>query len=142
MYKISRFQFRFLASLASAGEVLPLLLLPGREDHPDGGDPGQLVMHLLLQGVALQVEVLQGGQEAQRLHLNVGDEVLAGDDLDEGGDLCQDGRHLDEGVAGDVHSLQGGAVGQLVREAGHAVVGHVQVCGESSGEICWVCFSS
>ena len=134
MYKISRFQFRFLASLASAGEVLPLLLLPGREDHPDGGDPGQLVMHLLLQGVALQVEVLQGGQEAQRLHLDVGDEVLAGDDLDEGGDLCQDGRHLDEGVAGDVHSLQGGAVGQLVREAGHAVVGHVQVCGESSGE--------
>ena len=112
--------------MGSTGEVLPLLLLPGTEDDPDGGDLAELVVHVLLQGVALDVHVLQVGQELEGLDLNVGDEVLAGDNLDEGGDLGEDGGHLDEGVGGEVDGLESCAVRQLVRQARDAVVGHIQ----------------
>ena len=103
--------------VGSTGEILPLLLLPGTEDDPDGGDLGELVVHLLLQRVPLNVHVLKVGQELQGFHLNVGDEVLAGDNLDEGGDLSEDGGHLDEGVGGEVDRLEGRAVRQLVGQA-------------------------
>ena len=112
--------------VGSTGEILPLLLLPGTEDDPDGGDLGELVVHLLLQRVPLNVHVLKVGQELQGFHLNVGDEVLAGDDLDEGGDLSEDGGHLDEGVGGEVDRLEGRAVRQLVGQARDPVVGHIQ----------------
>ena len=101
----------------STREIFPFLLLPGTEDDPDGGDLGELVVHILLQRVPLHVHVLQVGQELQGLHLDVGDEVLAGNDLDERGDLSKDGGHLDEGVGGEVDGLEGGAVGELVGQA-------------------------
>ena len=110
----------------STGEILPLLLLPGTEDHPDRGDLRELVVHVLLQGVPLDVHVLQVGQELEGFHLDVGNEVLAGDDLDERGDLGEDGGHLDEGVGGEVNGLEGRAVRELVGQARDAVVGHIQ----------------
>ena len=110
----------------STREIFPFLLLPGTEDDPDGGDLGELVVHVLLQGVPLNVHMLQVGQELEGFHLDIGNEVLAGDDLDERGDLSEDGRHLDEGVGGEVDRLEGGAVGQLVGQARDAVMGHIQ----------------
>ena len=101
-------------------------MLPGTEDDPDGGDLGELVVHILLQRVPLHVHVLQVGQELQGFHLDVGDEVLAGNDLDERGDLSKDGGHLDEGVGGEVDGLEGGAVGELVGQARDPVVRHIQ----------------
>ena len=112
--------------LGSTGEILPLLLLSGTEDDPDGGHLGELVVHVLLQGVPLHVHVLQVGQELEGFHLDVGNEVLAGNDLDERGDLSEDGGHLDEGVGGEVDGLEGGAVGELVGQARDPVVGHIQ----------------
>ena len=112
--------------LGSTGEILPLLLLPGTEDDPDRGDLRELVVHVLLQGVPLDVHVLQVGQELEGFHLDVGNEVLAGDDLDERGDLGKDGGHLDEGVGGEVNGLEGRAVRELVGQARDAVVGHIQ----------------
>ena len=110
----------------STREIFPFLLLPGTEDDPDGGDLGELVVHILLQRVPLHVHVLQVGQELQGFHLDVGDEVLAGNDLDERGDLSKDGGHLDEGVGGEVDGLEGGAVGELVGQARDPVVRHIQ----------------
>ena len=52
-------------------------------------------MHLLLQRVPLHVHVLQVGKVLESLDLDVGDEVLARHDLDEGGDLREDRGHLE-----------------------------------------------
>jgi len=124
-------------ALVSAGEVLPVLLLPGGQDHPDCGHHGQGVVDSLLQGVALQVQVLQGGQILQRLNLHISDKIFAGDELDERGNVSEDGGELDEGVGGDVDGLQGGAGGELARQVGDPVVGHIQLCDitELHGEL-------
>jgi len=123
--------------LGSTGEILPLFLLPGTEDDPDGGHLGELIVHILLQGVPLHVNVLQVRQELEGFHLDVGNEVLASDNLDKRGDLGEDGGHLDEGVGGEVDGLEGGAVGQLVGQARYPVVGHIQFCeqGPLDGEL-------
>ena len=66
-------------------------------------------MDLLLQGVVLQVDVLKVWQELYGLDLDISDEVLTGNKFDDGGDLCEHRRKLDEGVGGNVDCLQGSA---------------------------------
>ena len=99
---------------ASDGEVLPVLLLAGGEHHLAAGHLQQRLVGLLLQRVVLQVEALESRQAGlQGVHLDLGDEVLAGVDGEQGGDVEEDGGQLDEGVAGDVQPLQRRASAQL-----------------------------
>ncbi len=53
------------------GEILPLLLLPGCEDDPDGGDLVEPVPDVQVQGVFLQVQLLDVGTADNRLHFHI-----------------------------------------------------------------------
>lgn len=98
------------------GEILPLLLLPGGEDDPDGGELAQPVPGVQVDGVLLQVELFDVGTADDRLHLHVCNEVLLGVNLGEGGDVEKDGGEGDEGVAGDAEHLQLAARAHLTRQ--------------------------
>ena len=97
------------------GEVLPVLVLGERgEHHLAAGHLQQRFISLLLQRVVLKVKTLESRQTGlQGVHLDLGDEVLARVQGEQGGDVEEDGGQLDEGVARDVHPLQGCASAQL-----------------------------
>ena len=53
------------------GEILPLLLLPGGEDDPDGCELAEPVPGVQVDGVLLQVELFDVGTADDCLHLHV-----------------------------------------------------------------------
>jgi len=84
--------------------------------------------------VLLQVDLLQAVAPQQGLHLHIGNEILAGIEVDEGGQVEEDGRQADHGVGADVESLELGALGHLLGQDRHPVVGQVQLCELVEGE--------
>ena len=90
----------FVHPQASDGEILPVLFLARGQEHLAAGHLQQRLVGLLLQRVVLQVKTLESRQAGlQGVHLDLGDEVLAGIHGDQGGDVEEDGGQLDEGVA-------------------------------------------
>ena len=90
----------FVHPQASDGEILPVLFLARGQEHLAAGHFQQRLVGLLLQRVVLQVKTLESRQAGlQGVHLDLGDEVLAGIQGDQGGDVEEDGGQLDEGVA-------------------------------------------
>ena len=92
---------------ASDGEVLPVLVLRERgEHHLAAGHLQQRFIRLLLQRVVLKVKTLEGRQTClQSVRLDLGDEVLARVQGEQGGNVEEDGGQLDEAVARDVQGL-------------------------------------
>ena len=77
------------------GEIFPVLLLPGGQDHSHLAQFAHLLIAALTQRVLLQVEDLQTARQ-HGLNFNLGDKVLAGVERFELRQLCQTGRQLDE----------------------------------------------
>lgn len=89
---------------------------------------GQAVVAGGAHGVLLQVEGLQGGAGGHQLHVNIRNKVFPCINLSERRDGEENIWYGDVGVGGDVDGLQLVAVGHLVRQVGHPVVGKIQLC--------------